>query len=710
MALIGKIRSNYWIILVLLALALASFIIMDIIGSRKNPGGGLLGGRGTTIGEVAGSKIEYADFDRVERALYNGSTDVYSRRASLWNYLVEKSLVEKQAKCLGLGVSTEELMDLQFGANISPIIQNNFKNQQTGQLDRQILMQYKQAIETGTINGQPLTNEFRSYWAEQEHQIIKTKVQEKISELVAKGIYIPKWQAEVINQLNSEKVEFNFVKIPFDAIPESDVKLTDDDYIKYINENKGKYTNTDETRMIEYFTYEVAATAKDSAALKSEFDKLIVDFKTTQNDSVFTATNNGALSPVFNKPDDFSGPLKEKVKTMTVGEIYGPYLEEGRFIAAKLVAKQVVADSVKARHILKATKTPADVAGARKAIDSLKNLIVLKKASFDSLAIGNSDDPGSGSKGGDLGYFAQGTMVKEFNDLCFYSSSVGTLYTVTTQFGVHLIQVQDKKFLNQDPKYKIALISSAIVPSQETQDSLFDAAQEMIASHRTVEELKAATAMNPDIKVETTKPVKANDFILGSFPQSETSRSIIKWAFTAKKGDVSPAVYTFTNKDLYYNSAYVLTSLKSINPAGLLTVEAARSLIEAQVKNAKRGELIKAKIQGNDINAIATQFSAIVDTASNVNFNSGFIPKIQGAEPLVVAKAFSMEKDAVSGPIVGTSGVFVIKTLNREAAMPADPALAQRSSLASLRGNVSFKVWDALKKTYKPKDHRSEFY
>ena len=708
MALIGKIRKNYWVILILLALALASFVIMDILGSRQ--GGGIMGDSQTTIGSVAGQEIEYNEFEKVERALYSGSSDVYSRRASLWNYLVEKALVEKEADALGLGVSNEELMDLQFGNNLSPIIQNNFKNQQTGQVDRQTLLQYKQAIETNTINGQPLTNEFRNFWAEQEKQIVKTKLQEKISNMVTKGIYVPKWQAEVLNQLNTENVVFNFVKIPFDAIPDSELNLTDEDYKKYLNENAGKYTNTEETRLIDFYTLDVVPSTADSAAILQTVNGLLEGFKSTQNDSLFSATHNGGLSPLFNKSDDFTGELKEKVKTLTVGEVFGPYIEDGRYVLSKLVDKQVVADSVKARHILKSAKTPQDMIAARAAIDSLKNLLTNNVATFDSLAIKNSEDPASGSKGGDLGTFAQGTMVQPFNDACFYGSKEGGLYVVETQFGVHLIQVQKKLYNNQEPKYKVALVTEPIVPSQETQDKIYDTALDLISTNRTSASLQEAIAKHPEIKSETTKSVKANDFMLGNFPQGQTSRDIIKWAFTADKDEVSPNVYTYTDKELYYNKNYVLTSLKAINPAGVMTVDAAKTTIDALVKNAKRGELLKSKITSTDLSAIANQFSVSIDTAANVNFNSGFIPAIQAAEPLVVAKAFNLQEGAVSSPIVGNSGIYVLKLNSKTAATPTDASLIQKSSLASLRSGASYRVWEAVKKLYKPKDNRTKFF
>ena len=96
-------------------------------------------------------------------------------------------------------------------------------------------------------------------------------------------------------------------------------------------------------------------------------------------------------------------------------------------------------DSVHARHILVKTKEEAD---------SLLKDLKLKgnalKEKFIALAQEKSVGP-SGPKGGDLGYFAQGQMVPEFNDKVF-SMKVGTVSDpVKTQFGYHLIYLEDKK-------------------------------------------------------------------------------------------------------------------------------------------------------------------------------------------------------------------------------------------------------------------------
>ena len=96
-------------------------------------------------------------------------------------------------------------------------------------------------------------------------------------------------------------------------------------------------------------------------------------------------------------------------------------------------------DSVHARHIL--VKTKEEATALLKDLN-LKGAALKEK--FIALAKEKSVGP-SGPKGGDLGYFAKGQMVPAFNDKVF-SMKVGTISdAVKTQFGHHIIYLEDKK-------------------------------------------------------------------------------------------------------------------------------------------------------------------------------------------------------------------------------------------------------------------------
>ncbi len=78
MALIGQIRKNSWILIVMMALASLGVIIMYMSDDRTS----LFGGSQFTMGKVNGEKIDWRNFSRVEDVMYrNSSADPYDRRA-----------------------------------------------------------------------------------------------------------------------------------------------------------------------------------------------------------------------------------------------------------------------------------------------------------------------------------------------------------------------------------------------------------------------------------------------------------------------------------------------------------------------------------------------------------------------------------------------------------------------------------------------------
>jgi peptidyl-prolyl cis-trans isomerase C len=93
------------------------------------------------------------------------------------------------------------------------------------------------------------------------------------------------------------------------------------------------------------------------------------------------------------------------------------------------------AQEVKARHILVEKEEEA-----KAAVERLK-----KGEDFAKLAGELSKDPGSGKEGGDLGWFEKDRMVPEFAEAAFKLDKGGVSEIVKTQFGFHIIKVEDKR-------------------------------------------------------------------------------------------------------------------------------------------------------------------------------------------------------------------------------------------------------------------------
>ncbi|MCB0586901.1 MAG: peptidyl-prolyl cis-trans isomerase, partial [Phaeodactylibacter sp.] len=153
-----------------------------------------------------------------------------------------------------------------------------------------------------------------------------------------------------------------------------------------------------------------------------------------------------------------------------------------------------------------------------------------------------------------------------------------------------------------------------------------------------------------------------------------------------------------------------VAGLKSIQSAGLPSVDNIKDEIEQLVINEKKGEMISQRIQGDNLEAIAANFSTQLDTARNVIFNSTFLPSL-GNEPKVIGTAFTMEQGQVSGPITGKSGVFVVKVIRKPTPGSATNIPQLRRSLSSpVRSQVPAQLIQAMKKNAEIEDNRSRFY
>lgn len=701
MALISKIRKNSWLLVVLIGLGLAGFIIMDMTSGQQS----VFGSSQFTVGEIEGQKLDWNQFNRVEQILYgNSGGDVFSRREQLWNYFVEEAIMQEEAEALGLGVSKAELLELQFGNNPSPVIRQRFTDPATRQINFQQLNQIKTAIENGTFTDPQM----RAFWSHQEKEIIKERLQSKLSGMVSKAIYTPTWMAEMGHQEQNAPIDLAYVKIPFDEIDNTEVTLSDEDYENYLNKNVARFRQDEEARKLEYVVFDILPTSKDSAALRDKIAGLMPEFETTDNDSAFVERNYGNISGIYLSKEELSPVIADTAMSLPVGAVYGPYLDQGSYKAMKILARATMADSADTRHILISADTPDKFTAARKTLDSLENLLLSGAATFDSLAIKFSQDPGSASKGGKYENVTPNQFVPEYNDLLFITGEIGKYYKVRTSFGWHLIEVLSRS-ASTATRVKTAYLDERIVPSEDTQNDVYERVLAFVGSNRDLEALRKS-AEAEGLEAETSNNLKKNDFAVGTLGASQASRDMIRWAFNAGKAEVSPEIYAFQDAVDYYTNKYVVAGLRSIQKAGVPAVENIKDEIEPLVLNEKKGELITQRIQGDDLGAIAVNFGTQVDTASNVTFGATFLPQL-GNEPKVIGRAFTMDQGQVSSPIVGNSGVYVLKVVRKtDVGQAANIPQLRRNISAPVRSQVAGRLMQAMKKNASIEDNRSRFY
>lgn len=713
MALIGKIRKNYWLLVLPVALALGGFVIMDAMNSSLGNGGM---NSQLLLGKVDKTKIDRMQFERVYGVLYN-SGDPYQNRIALWNWFVEDAILQQEAQALGIGVSDAEVYDLEFGANPSPIIAQRFPdNNMPGAVNREQLnvfknlIENKQQLDDAIAQGQ-IGPTFPDFWKHQEKEIIKSRLQSKINALIAKSMYTPNWMAEMIFVEQNQPVDFVFAKVPYGDIDNTEVTLEDKDYQTYISENEALLRKEEETRKVKYVVFEVVPTAADSAALRKKITDLIPGFEQSpaKEDSTYVLRNKGVISAAYIKKDDLAGSVvADTLFKMAMGQVYGPYIENGAFQAVKLRDRQVMADSADSRHILINASTAAQFKTAEKKIDSLMNLLNAGTASFDSLAIKFSQDSGSAANGGKYENTAPNSFVSEYNRVLFITGEIGKLYKVKTTYGWHLIEVL-RRSASKTERVQVAYLSEDIIPSNETENTLYQQATAFQSAHDNLDEMLKAAA-SEGLRVETSPALEKISSSVGALGSGEDSRDIVKWAFGADVGDVNPKVYTFKDPAGFFDGKYVMVALSSIQKAGLPSVATAKEELENAVITWKKGQMIRSNLQGKDLAAAAGEYNVKIDTARNVNFIQGEVANL-GNEPAVIGAAFHLEPNKTSAPVIGQGGVAVVQLLSKNAPPAATnlPMLRQLQN-TSVRSQVVARLMTSLKKQKEIVDRRALFY
>lgn len=189
----------------------------------------------------------------------------------------------------------------------------------------------------------------------------------------------------------------------------------------------------------------------------------------------------------------------------------------------------------KARHILLKTDGSNDAEQKKKAEDLLKQ--VKDGGDFAALARKFSDDPGSGSKGGELGTFAKGQMVPAFEEAVFALDEGQLSGLVKTRFGYHIIQLQDIIPAKTTPINEVRATITATIKQGQAKGKAFSDAGEAyekifqagsLANYAKEENI---TLLTTDFFTEA-KPAVA----LAGHPQ------VIAKAFKLKKGELSSMI------------------------------------------------------------------------------------------------------------------------------------------------------------------------
>ena len=694
MSIIQNIREKgTWIIFGIIAIALIAFILQDGVG-RNNNNSGI-----TNIAIVNGDPIDKVSFDeKVDLQVQNYASQGVKREQVIgyqYNQEIDLLLYKQEINKLGLSVGTKEISDVLFGTE-SPF-KNEFTDQATGEFKvndaKNAIAQLKKSKNVEQIK------QLEKFYIEPS---IENRVRSKYQSLLIKGVQLPKWLADKsIAEINNI-ASISYVGVSYNSISDSAAKVSNDDIAAYIKKNPAAYQNEETSRSISYVGFNASPSSQDSLAILNQLIALRDEFKATNNEASFL-NKAGTDLPFYNSyvsKKTLQIPNKDSILNVGVGNTFGPYIDGRNFTIAKVIGTKSWPDSASVRHLLIATVNPQsgqqirDDSTAKKLIDSIKTAIN-GGASFEAMVAKYSDDGGSKANGGKYEMFPQAQMTPAFNDYSF-DNPVGSKDVVKTDFGYHYIEIL--KQTPRGPAYKIAYLSKAVLPSTETLNAASTAAAQFATASKDPKSF-TANAVKEKKEVFPAANIKANDF---EIPGIGESRALVRWVYDNDLNDVSEPFEVGDN--------YIVALINAEEKKGLMSVEAAKPVVENMIKDQKKAEIIKKTFKGNSLETYAASSSVSIARADSVNFNYSMVPGL-GNEPKVVGAAFNKSLiNKVSEPFAGNSGVFVVSVNNISAIQSQqDPNLIKDELLNRTRSSF-FRSAAGLRKAATIEDNRYKIY
>ena len=696
MAVLQKIRQRSLLLILVIGFCLLAFIIGDIFNS---------GGFNSTskdVGSIDGKDISFEDFRVKVSNVEKSGQGITSTEAAnrVWEQEVSVALLTTEFEKLGLRVGEKHLLEvLKADQNIggNPLFLNS-----AGVFD---VVKFKEYFKANPAQAQFLKDREKDADLNAKYQMYAT--------MIKAGVYTTESEGKFKYEMESNKVNFAYVASLYSTIKDSDVKITDAEIVDFMKKNEKKY-KAEESREVEYVLIEDKASPADETEVKTKINSLLSGsvvynqatgkndtlpgFRTTANTIDFVNSNSDVpYDSTYIAKKDLPAVDADKLFNLSAGAVYGPYIFGKYYCISKSLGMKSGVNA-KASHILigyegsqvpnqKEKRTKEE---AKAKAESILAQVNANPDSFMMLAFTNSDDS-SAQQGGDLGSFGPNQMVKPFNDFVF-SNGIGKVGLVETAFGFHIIKITDK----QDG-IRLATVAQKIEASEATSDKIFTQATKLEMDAADKDFNKVAKGMG--LTVAPAVSLKGMDENFGTLGKQ---RTIVRWAFEkdVKIGSVKRFEVA--------NIGHVIAKLKSIDNSGLVAVSVVRPYVESILKNKKKAELIKAKMTGSSLEAIAKAVGGTVQQATDLTMENTTLPNV-GPEAKVVGSAFALQANKLSAPIEGNSGVYVVKNVSTVKAPVLKSHAAYVTKLKAQSASDANRVIPALKANAKIEDNRIDF-
>ena len=665
MASLQRIRNHGALLIAIVGLAMLAFILGDFL----NSGSSFFNRSRENVGIVEGQKIHYTEYEaareqltevyKIESGRSDFDEDTYSQiRNQVWNMFVMDYTLRAQAKEIGMDITTDELSELCIGENPHQIIRGRraFMDE-NGQFSRDAVKNLIVAINDESNEDNANLKQAKTYWLYWEKAVRISYMQEKYTTLFQHLIKANSLDAEYAFNSRQNGLSAEYAMQPYYTVADSLVKVNEGEIKKLYKQHKAQYKQTP-NRAIKYIAFDIVPSEADFKAAEDLMNNLQEEFKTTEDVSLVVNTN----SDIMYDGRDYSEetvPAQFKdfafAKGAKAGQCTDILFENNTYAMARIMQVGY----------------------------SLPDSVELKAIAAEE-----------GQEDQELGWFKAADLPKNIAEPALKGKR-GERFTVAQGMGEQTFEIME--IGKPTPKVKLAILAREVTPSSKTYSAIYNQAKQFIVDNNNAEALEAA-AQEAGMAVVPQYNLTATTDKVG---QLKASRPIVRWAFEAKEGQVSDVFEC--------GQQFVVAALTEVNDGEYRPLDAVRAELTYEATNNAKAEYIKKQLKDAEtLEAAAEIMGQPVQSVERVALGDSRFGNA-GMEPAIIGKTIAQGENALSEPIQGNMGVFVVKTgaannLNEDFVVESEKA-----QLANRYTYLPYQAMQLLEDNAEVVDNRANF-
>ena len=342
MALLGQIRKRSIFLIIVIGMALFAFVISGVFTSN----GGF--GANEPIGKINGEEIDYEIFNMmVEQAQASYGLNTLNAVNLAWDQGIKNQALLQELDKLGIDAGKnqlEQIISTDQSIVLNPLFQNEI-----GLFDFSKFSSYISQLKSSNPN---LYNQ----WRFQEQNIISLAKQKIYFDLIKSSVIYTDVESNIQYHLENDKVNIEYLRIPYDIIPDSVIQIKDSEISSYIKNNRDNYEKG-ESRKLEYVYIPDIASPLDENNLRSDLEQLrdgfsqlnsvsnsieeITGFKDVKDYSEFIEIySDVSWDSVYKTQQDIKGDFSDILFGLNEGEIFGPYKDGNTYKISRMIDKK----------------------------------------------------------------------------------------------------------------------------------------------------------------------------------------------------------------------------------------------------------------------------------------------------------------------------------------------------------------------------------